>query len=82
MSKVVNPITTDSRLAELNELFGEPPVLPNSESIATYQEMMRRFIECFEPQDFFETVLMKDVTDGTWESARSGRHKVFQVRSV
>jgi hypothetical protein len=77
MSKVVNPITTDSRLAELNELFGEPPVLPNSESIAAYQEMMRRFIECFEPQDFFETVLMKDVTDGTWESARSGRHKVL-----
>ena len=27
MSKVANPITTDSRLAELNELFGEPPVL-------------------------------------------------------
>ena len=36
MSKVDNPITTYSRLAELNELFGEPPVLPNSESIAAY----------------------------------------------
>ena len=77
MSEVVNPITTDSRLAELDELFGGAPVLPNSESIAAYQQMMRRFIECFEPQDFFETVLMKDVTDGTWESARSGRHKVL-----
>ena len=77
MSKVVTQITTDSRLAELNELFGEPPVLPNSESIAAYQEMMRRFIECFKPQDFFETVLMKDVTDGTWEAARAGRHKVL-----
>jgi hypothetical protein len=39
--------------------------------------MMRRFVECFEPQDFFENVLMKDVTDRTWESARSGRHKVL-----
>jgi hypothetical protein len=58
-------------------LFGEPPVLPNSESIAAYQEMMRRFIECFKPQDFFETVLMKDVTDGTWEAARAGRHNVL-----
>lgn len=77
MSKVVTPITTDSRLAELNKLFGEPPVLPNSESITAYQEMMRRFIECFKPQDFFETVLMKDVTDGTWEAARAGRHKVL-----
>jgi len=27
MSKVVNPITTGSRLAKLNELFGEHPVL-------------------------------------------------------
>jgi hypothetical protein len=27
MSKVDNPITPDSRLAELNELFGEPSVL-------------------------------------------------------
>jgi hypothetical protein len=77
MSKVVTPITTDSRLAELNELFGKPPVLPNSESIAAYQGMLRRFIECFEPQDFFETVLMKDVTDGTWEAARPGRDKVL-----
>jgi hypothetical protein len=77
MSKVVTPITTDGQVAKLNELFGEPPVLPNSESIAAYQEMMRRFIECFKPQDFFETVLMKDVTDGTWEAARAGRHKVL-----
>jgi hypothetical protein len=77
MSKVVNPIAPDSRLAELNELFGEPPVLPHSENIAAYQEMLRRFIECFEPQDFFETVLMKDVADGTWEAARCGRHKVL-----
>ena len=39
--------------------------------------MLHRFIECFEPQDFFETVLMKDVADGTWESARYSRHKVL-----
>ena len=77
MRKVVNPINTDSRLAELNELFGEPPVLPHSENIAAYREMLRRFIECFEPQDFFETVLMKDVTDATWEAARCARHKVL-----
>jgi hypothetical protein len=78
MSNIVNPIaTTDSRLAKLNEVFGKPPVLPDSEDIAAYQEMLRRFIECFEPQDFFETVLIKDVADATWEAARCARHKVL-----
>jgi len=67
----------EARMAELKEVFGKPPVLPGSEDIAAYEEMLRRFIECFQPQDFFETVLMKDVTDGTWEAARAGRHKVL-----
>jgi len=71
-----NPMNdTNVLLAQLKELFGPPPVLPHSENAATYQEMMRLFIECFLPQDFFETVLMKDVTDGTWEAARYARHK-------
>jgi hypothetical protein len=37
--------------------------------------MLRRFVETFAPQDFFETTLMKDVVDGTWEAARWGRAK-------
>lgn len=73
----IDRMRTDASLAQLNELFGPPPVLPDSESIAAYEKMMRRFIECFEPQDFFEMVLMKDVTDGTWEAARCARHKVL-----
>ena len=67
----------DSRLTKLNEVFGKPPVLPHSEDIAAYYEMLRRFIECFETQDFFETVLIRDVAEATWEAARCARHKVL-----
>jgi hypothetical protein len=76
MNTVLNPTTIDARLAQLRDLFGAPPVL-SSENLKAYYEMLRRFIECFEPQDFFETVLMKDIADGTWESARYSRHKVL-----
>jgi hypothetical protein len=64
-------------LAQLEELFGKPPVLPGSEDIAAYKKMMRLFAACFEPQDFFEAKLMKEVTDGTWEAARWSRHRVL-----
>jgi hypothetical protein len=77
MTNAIHPATIDSRLAQLRKLFGPPPVLPDSESIEAYEEMLLRFIECFQPQDFFETVLMKDVSDGTWEAARYARHKVL-----
>ena len=73
---MLNPTTIDTRLAQLRVLFGPPPVL-SSENAKAYDEMLHRFIECFEPQDFFETVLMKDIADGTWESVRYSRHKVL-----
>ena len=76
MNTILDPTTTDARLAQLRDLFGPPPVL-SSENLQAYHEMLRRFIECFQPQDFFETVLMKDVTDGTWEAARYSRHKAL-----
>ena len=76
MNILLNPTTIDARLAQLRDLFGPPPVL-SSENAKAYDEMLHRFIECFQPQDFFETVLMKDVTDGTWEGARCSRHKVL-----
>ena len=76
MSDLSNLQSIEARLSDLKKVFGKPPVLPGSEDIAAYEEMLRRFIERFQPQDFFEMVLMKDLTDATWEAARMGRHKV------
>jgi hypothetical protein len=36
MTKEINAKSVEAQLAELNELFGEPPVLPDSESIEAY----------------------------------------------
>jgi hypothetical protein len=77
MNRAPKPKSIEDLLAQLSELFGPPPVLSSSESIANYQKMMRLFAECFEPQDFFEMTLMKDVTDGTLEAVRWRRHKVL-----
>jgi hypothetical protein len=76
MSDPTSLQSIEAWLSDLKKLFGKAPVLPGSEDVAAYEEMLRRFIERFEPRDFFETVLMKDLTDATWEAARMGRHKV------
>jgi hypothetical protein len=67
----------EARLSDLKKVFGKPPVLPDSEDAAAYEEMLRRLIGSFAPQDFFETALVKDIADATWEAARCARHKVL-----
>jgi hypothetical protein len=48
MNAMLNPTTINARLAQLRVLFGPPPVL-SSENAKAYDEMLHRFIECFEP---------------------------------
>jgi hypothetical protein len=79
MTDSSNDISNNGSLAQFNELFGAPPVLPDSENAEAYQRMLHSFLECFQPKDFFETVLMKDVTDATWEAARYARHKSLML---
>jgi hypothetical protein len=77
MSDVNHSKSIEDLLAQIEELFGKPPVLPGSENIAAYKKMMRLFVEDFQPQSFFEMKLMKELTDGTWEAARWNRHRVL-----
>jgi hypothetical protein len=77
MSDASKSKSIEDLLAQLEELFGKPPVLPGSESMSAYQKMMRLFAEDFQPQSFFEIKLMKELTDGTWEAARWSRHRVL-----
>jgi hypothetical protein len=77
MSHVSKSKSIEDLLAQLEELFGKPPVLPGSESMAAYQTMIRLFAEDFQPQSFFEIKLMKELTDATWEAARWSRHRVL-----
>jgi hypothetical protein len=77
MSHANKSQSIEDLLAQIEELFGKPPVLPDSESVAAYHKMMRLFAKDFQPQSFFKIKLMKDLTDGTWEAARWSRHRVL-----
>jgi hypothetical protein len=64
--------------AELRELLGPPPVL-SSENVKAYDEMLARFLECLEPRDFMEQMLIKQLADCTWDIKRYTRHKTLAV---
>jgi hypothetical protein len=65
-------------IAQLKESYGPLPVL-STENMQAYEETMRWFVVSLNPQDCFETALVKDVIDGTWEAARYGRHKAMSI---
>jgi hypothetical protein len=65
--------STEAQLAELRQVVGPPPVL-SSESMQRYDEIMAQLMECFAPQGFMQQLLLKDLTDCTWEMARYSRH--------
>jgi hypothetical protein len=70
--------STATILAELKDLFGPPPVL-STENAKAYDEIMLRLIECFAPRDFMEQLLMKQLTDCTWDMKRYTCHKTLSI---
>ena len=64
-------------LAELKKLC-TPPVL-SSEDVKTYYTIMTRFLELIKPRDFVELLLVKDLTDSTWEIMRYSNHKTLLI---
>jgi hypothetical protein len=64
-------------LAELKKLC-TPPVL-SSEDVKAYYTIMTRFLELIKPRDFVELLLVKDLTDSTWEIMRYSNHKTLLI---
>ncbi len=64
--------------AEVQALFGDPPVLLN-EDVNVYYNLMDRFTKLIEPKDTMEWLWVKDMTDHTWEVRRLRRFKVLFV---
>jgi hypothetical protein len=64
--------------AELKELLGPPPVL-SSEDGKAYDEIAARLMECLEPRDFMEQLLIKQFVDSTWDTMRYARHKTLGI---
>ena len=70
----------EADLAELRKLFGPPPVL-RSESTQSYDEIMTRLMEGFEPRNIIEQTYIKELADCTWEMARYTRHKTLTMEA-
>jgi hypothetical protein len=70
--------STSTSLAELADLLGPPPVL-STENVKAYDEVKARLMQCFAPRDFMEQLLIKQVTDCTWEIKRYTRHMTLAI---
>jgi hypothetical protein len=77
MTKDLKNASVVKDLAELKKLF-TPPVL-SSEDLKTYYAIMGRVLECIKPRDFVEQMLVKDLTDATWEIDRYSRHRTMVI---
>jgi hypothetical protein len=78
MSRALQENFSGPDLAELRELFGPPPVL-STENAKAYDEILARLMQCFEPRDFMERLLIKQLVDCTWEMMRYTRHKTMSI---
>jgi hypothetical protein len=70
--------TATEVVAKLKALFGPPPVL-STEDAKAYDEIMLRLIGCIAPRDFMEQLLMKQLTDHTWDMRRYTCHKTLSI---
>ena len=78
MSQELQKHVTGLDFAELRELFGPPPVL-STENAKAYDEILLRLMQCFDPRDFMERLLIKQLVDCTWEMMRYTRHKTASI---
>ncbi len=58
---------------ELLQMLGAPPVL-SSESLESYKEVMAQFLEELALDDFMGLLLIKELTDSSWEMMRYSRY--------
>jgi hypothetical protein len=70
----------ETKLAELQQLFGPPPVL-RSETTQSYDEIMTRLMEGFAPRNFIQQIYIKELADCTWEMARYTRYKTLTMEA-
>src|SRR6516225_5762374 len=68
------PTELDSAEADLDTIFGPPPLLPG-ESEANYRALYQRVRGAIEPADLIEELWVRDITDLFWETLRLRRLK-------
>jgi hypothetical protein len=70
--------STAPDMKEIKKLFGPAPVL-TSESLKDYDVILKRLVECIEPDDFIEQMFVIDLANATWDIKRFGFHKILVI---
>ena len=78
MSKTLQTKSPANMLAKYKRLLGPAPVL-TSEDLKAYDAIMESFTECIEPTDLITLMLVKDLTDSTWDILRYSRHMTLLI---
>ncbi|MGB8738913.1 MAG: hypothetical protein WCD52_01290, partial [Xanthobacteraceae bacterium] len=58
--------------------LGPPPVL-RTEDPKHYDAMFAQFMDCFEPEDYFELLQVREMVNAGWHIKRYTRHKTLTV---
>jgi hypothetical protein len=61
--------------ADIQKMWGKPPVLPN-EDLEAYNDHALAIANSVKPPDFIAWLYVKDILDNTWETIRLRRYKV------
>jgi hypothetical protein len=69
---------TNCLLAEMKQHFGSPHLL-SKEDVSAYYRIMEGYLKALKPTDFVLKMLVRDMTDNTWEKLRSGRYKTLTI---
>jgi len=68
-------------IEKLKQLFGGPPILA-SENPQAYEALLTEFARAFPPKDFLGWLLVKEMTDQTFEATRFDRYKVLGIEQA
>jgi hypothetical protein len=78
MSKKLQTTSSVLSSPEFCNLFGPSPVLSTEDWIA-YERLSLLLMECHEPKDFMEQLLIRQVIDSCWEMKRYINHKGLAI---
>jgi len=74
MHNKVRKKSATSNLKEMKKLFGSAPVL-TSERHNDYDAILKRLVECIQPDDIIEQMFVVDLANEIWEIQRYSSHK-------
>lgn len=78
MTKALSVTSVETIIVQMKQRFGHPPLLKN-ENPDDYDRVARGMVDCYQPTDFVEQMLVRDMIDATWWVLRYRRYMTMAV---